>query len=171
MSIDAPSPVQLRQWADDDLETLRRSNTAEMTEFLGGPESDEALAARHARYLRLWEEGTARMFRVVTPDHPEGVGTIGTWADGHHDGALETGWSIETAHQGRGLATAALRAVLDDARATHGAVAVYAYPRVNNAASNAICRKVGFTLEGEEEFEYPKGNWETSNVWVHRPAG
>ncbi|WP_350348735.1 GNAT family protein [Agromyces sp. G08B096] len=161
--------VRLQQWGDDGLETLRRANTPEMTAFLGGPESEQALVERHARYLRLWREGGARMFRIVTPDHPEGVGSIGTWPDGHHgSGAFETGWAVEAAHQGRGIATAALLAVLDDARATHGAVDVYAYPRVENAASNAICRKAGFVLVGEEPFEYPKGTWARSSVWVHR---
>jgi RimJ/RimL family protein N-acetyltransferase len=164
--------VGLRPWAEDDLETLRRSNAPEMMTYLGGPETEEALAARHERYLRLGREGTAWMFRIVTPDHPEGVGTIGYWRHEHHgERAFETGWSVETAYQGRGIATAALEAVLADAATREPGTAVYAYPRVENAASNAICRKAGFTLEGEEEFEHPKGTWKPSNVWVRRPSG
>jgi RimJ/RimL family protein N-acetyltransferase len=160
--------IELRAWGDDDLAILRRGNTAEMTRFLGGPESEEALVARHERYLRLGREGAARMFRIVAPGHPEGVGSIGYW---HHDvagePAFETGWAVETAYQGRGFATAALRAVLADARTRDPGRAVYAFPRVANAASNAICRKAGFTLEGEAEFEYPKGVWEPSGIWVY----
>jgi RimJ/RimL family protein N-acetyltransferase len=164
--------IELRPWAEDDLATLRRSNTEEMTRFLGGPESEEALVARHERYLRLWREGAARMFRIVAPGHPEGVGTIGYW-DHEHEGvpAFETGWSVETAHQGRGFATAALAAVLADARARDVDRAVYAFPRVVNEASNAICRKAGFSLSGEAEFEYPKGTWAMSRVWVYHHGG
>ena len=33
----------------------------------------------------------------------------------------------------------------------------HAYPRVDNAASNAVCRKAGFELLGEVGFEYPEG--------------
>ncbi|QAY72895.1 N-acetyltransferase [Agromyces protaetiae] len=162
--------VTLVPWSDDDLATLRRGNTPELTAFLGGPESDDQLAARHARYLRMQAEGTARMFRVATFEHPEGIGTIGYWDDAHHPGAVETGWSIESAHQGRGAATAAVLAMLADVRAVRGDAEVRAYPRVANEASNAICRKAGFVLAGQEEFEYPKGHFERSNVWVFRPV-
>lgn len=163
--------VALRPWADDDLETLRRSNAPEMMTYLGGPETEEALVARHERYLRLVRDGEAWMFRIVTPDHPEGVGTIGYWRHEHHgEPAFETGWSVETAHQGQGIATAALAAVLADAARRDPQLPVYAYPRLENAASNAICRKAGFTLEGQEEFEHPRGTWKLSNVWVRRPA-
>ena len=33
---------------------------------------------------------------------------------------------------------------------------LYAYPSVDNAPSNAICRKLGFTLVDVSEYEYPK---------------
>jgi RimJ/RimL family protein N-acetyltransferase len=34
----------------------------------------------------------------------------------------------------------------------------HAYPKVAHSASNAVCRKAGFELLGEVDFEYPKGN-------------
>jgi RimJ/RimL family protein N-acetyltransferase len=43
---------------------------------------------------------------------------------------------------------------------------IHAYPNVDNAPSNAICRKAGFTLLGPAEFEYPKGHWMTCNDWA-----
>ncbi|MEJ3405887.1 GNAT family N-acetyltransferase [Rathayibacter sp. YIM 133350] len=163
--------VTLAPWSDDDLATLRRSNAPEMMTYLGGPESEEGLVARHERYLRLWKEGTAQMYRIVIADHPEGVGSVGVWNDDHHgNGALETGWAVESAYQGHGIATAAVRTVLRLARDTRGNVEVYAYPRTSNEASNAICRKAGFELIGEESFEYPKDAWSASNIWVHRSA-
>jgi RimJ/RimL family protein N-acetyltransferase len=42
---------------------------------------------------------------------------------------------------------------------------VYAFPSVDNAPSNAICRKVGFELLGEKDFEYPPGNPLRCNEW------
>ena len=56
--------VTLKRWGPGDLVVLERANTPEMTRFLGGPESDEALRRRHADYLSLWEPGDIRMFRV-----------------------------------------------------------------------------------------------------------
>ena len=42
---------------------------------------------------------------------------------------------------------------------------VHAFPSVENAASNAICRKVGFTFLGAADFEYPKGHFMRCNDW------
>ena len=42
---------------------------------------------------------------------------------------------------------------------------LHAYPKVAHAASNAICRKAGFTLLGEVDFEYPKGVPIRCNDW------
>lgn len=159
--------VTLRRWGEGDLAILARSNTPAMTRFLGGPESDEALENRHARFLRLWREGEARMFAVESAGEPEAVGSIGYWKKNWQgDDVYETGWSIATPYQGRGLATLALRACVADA-AQHGDRRwLLAFPRTDNAASNALCRAAGFTLRGEEDFEYPKGTAIRSNVWA-----
>ena len=40
-----------------------------------------------------------------------------------------------------------------------------AYPPVENAPSNAICRKLGFTLLGTTDYEFPNGNPLPCNDW------
>ena len=42
---------------------------------------------------------------------------------------------------------------------------VHAFPSVDNPPSNALCRKLGFTLIEECEFEYPKGSFMQCNDW------
>ncbi|PAM97988.1 GNAT family N-acetyltransferase, partial [Streptomyces sp. Alain-F2R5] len=42
---------------------------------------------------------------------------------------------------------------------------LHAFPSVGHAASNAVCRRAGFTLLGQADFEYPKGHWIRSNDW------
>ncbi len=42
---------------------------------------------------------------------------------------------------------------------------MHAFPNVDNAPSNAICRKLGFELLEECEFEFPKGHFMTCNDW------
>jgi RimJ/RimL family protein N-acetyltransferase len=54
---------------------------------------------------------------------------------------------------------------MEIARAERALRSVHAYPSVDNAPSNAICRKVGFELLGEYEFEYPKGHVMSCNDW------
>jgi RimJ/RimL family protein N-acetyltransferase len=36
---------------------------------------------------------------------------------------------------------------------------------VDNAASNALCRKLGFVLVGETDVEYPPGHMMRCNDW------
>jgi RimJ/RimL family protein N-acetyltransferase len=42
---------------------------------------------------------------------------------------------------------------------------IHAFPSVENGASNAICRKVGFILQGEVDFEFPPGHFMRCNDW------
>jgi RimJ/RimL family protein N-acetyltransferase len=69
------------------------------------------------------------------------------------------------AFQGHAIATEATARLLDKARAERRLRFVHAYPKVENAPSNAICRKLSFELLGEIEFEYPKGTFIRCNDW------
>jgi RimJ/RimL family protein N-acetyltransferase len=42
---------------------------------------------------------------------------------------------------------------------------MHAFPNVENAPSNAICRKLGFEPLEMCEFEFPKGHFMTCNDW------
>lgn len=159
-----PGPgVRLEPWSEDDLRLLRRGNSPRMTEHLGGPETEEELLARHRRYLAV---AAGRMYRVVLADSGEAVGSIGYWEhEWRGETVWETGWGILPEFQGRGLAVRAARAVVEVARESRTHRYVHALPRVVNTASNAVCRRAGFTLFGEVSVEYPKGHWNMSNDW------
>lgn len=159
--------VWLEQWQVDDLPVLERSNTPEMTVFLGGPESDQQIVTRHAKFLRLWETGDARMFRIRSASATEPVGSVGYWKKRWRDkDVYETGWSVHTAHQGHGIAARALAECLQHAADTGDRHQVFAFPRTDNSASNALCRRTGFDLAGEADFEYPKGHPIRVNEWM-----
>ena len=169
--------ITLRLWTAADLPVLERSNTEEMMAFLGGPETPQQLEERHARYLRLDESGEARMFTISIPGEPEPVGSVGYWsALWRGEPVYESGWSIATPFQGRGIATRALVACLRDAAARNEFERVLAFPRVDNRGSNSLCRSTGFQFRGEEDFEYPKGRPIRVNAWslelaeLRRPA-
>ncbi|WP_328742108.1 hypothetical protein [Streptomyces caniferus] len=51
------------------------------------------------------------------------------------------------------------------ARAEGRYPSLQAFPSVEHPASNAVCRKAGFTLAGESVFECPKGHMMRSNEW------
>ena len=67
--------------------------------------------------------------------------------------------------QGHGIAVAAATLVADSARAEGLFRWLHAYPKVVHGASNAVCRKAGFTLLGEVDFEYPKSTPIRCNDW------
>ena len=58
-----------------------------------------------------------------------------------------------------------MRACLAHAAAHGTRDDVYAYPNVTNRPSNGLCRRLGFVLEGEQDFEYPKGHPIRANAW------
>jgi len=68
------------------------------------------------------------------------------------------------------VATRATAAVVAQARAEGKHRFVCAFPSVENGASNAVCRKVGFTLLGEVEFEYPPGGFMRCHEWRLAPG-
>jgi RimJ/RimL family protein N-acetyltransferase len=162
MSID----IDLRRWTDEHLDLLRRCNTREMWKYLGGPESEEQMRRRHRRYLADDWRGGGGMFCAELLPEREPVGIVGYWERTWQDAPIfETGWHVLPEFQGRGIATAAVREVLARAGTEAGPRQVRAFPSVENVPSNAICRKVGFTLTGVVDFEYPPGNPMRCNDW------
>lgn len=138
----------------------------EMTEHLGGPESPEKIAERQARYERLADSGKGRMFKIVTVPDGEAVGSVGYWERIWRDEPIyEIGWSVIPASQGRGIAGLATAQAIASARSEGKHRFLHAFPSVDNAPSNAICRKLGFTLVEECRFEYPPGSFMQCNDW------
>lgn len=161
------STVRIEPWGPDDFPLVEKvMGDPRMTEHLGGPESSEKLADRHERYVALAGTGTGRMFKIVDGESGAAVGNVGYWEKQWRDGTvLETGWSVIPEFQGRGIAAAATRLALDAARLESRRRWVHAFPSVDNAPSNAICRKLGFENLGAFEFEYPPGHPLRCNDW------
>jgi RimJ/RimL family protein N-acetyltransferase len=159
-------PLRLRLWSEDDLDLLHAANTPAMTDHLGGPETEDQITERHARYLRLVESGEARMF-VIEDARGSALGSIGHWhVEWRKEPALESGWFVLPEAQGRGVASNALALVVDDARAHRaGRRFLTAFPEVGNAASNGVCRRNGFTLAGTVTERF-RGAELTMNEWV-----
>jgi len=158
--------VRIEQWTEHDLDLVVAMNAPELMTELGGPETDEKLVERHNRYFSGWERGTSWMFRIMVGD--EKVGGAGFWTtEWQGEDVYETGWTVLGAFQGRGVASAAVALVLEQAAKKRERRYVHALPKIKNAPSNAVCRKVGFTLLGPIDDEYPPGNPIRSNDWVY----
>jgi RimJ/RimL family protein N-acetyltransferase len=157
--------VTLEPWGSDDVPLLQRlMGDPHMTEHLGGPESPEKLRERQARYERL--DGAGRMFKIVDRASGAGAGSVGFWTKEWREGQVyETGWMVVPEFQGRGVAVAATAQAIELAKRDAEHRFMHAFPNVDNAPSNAICRKLGFELLGACEFEFPKGHFMTCNDW------
>jgi len=158
--------VAIRPWSAGDLGLLERLlGDPATTQHLGGPATPEAVRARHERYLTA-DPARHGLYAIVLGPEAEAVGWVGYWeSEWQGEAVWECGWHVVAEHQGRGVATAATALLLDRAR-RHGIHRhMHAFPSVDNVASNALCRTLGFTLLGEEEVEYPVGTMVRSNDW------
>ncbi|HEV2415379.1 MAG TPA: GNAT family N-acetyltransferase [Candidatus Dormibacteraeota bacterium] len=158
--------IRLRPYEEGDWPLLVRLNAPEMTEHLGGPESDEALRRRHERYVAA--AGSDSVYPLTAVLEPGGteVGNVSLWErEWQGKPVYEMGWGIVPEFQGRGLAAEAVKEAIEVARATRRRDTIHAFPSVDNPPSNAVCRKAGFELVGPVQFEYPKGHWMECNDW------
>ena len=84
----------------------------------------------------------------VSGDPPELVGW-GGFKGPPSDGVVEVGYEIAEARQGRGLATAATRAMVAEAFADERVTKVIAHTLPERNASTRVLEKVGFQFDGE----------------------
>jgi RimJ/RimL family protein N-acetyltransferase len=159
-------------WSTQDRPLLDRLvGDPAMMVHLGGAESPEKIAQRQSRY----EQPGSGQYKILDEETGEGVGWVGYWDRTiHSDEVFEVGWAVVPEQQGRGHASVATAELLALLRAERRRQFVHAYPSVENPASNAICRKLGFTLLGAHDFEYPpaSGSVLRCNDWrldLHMP--
>lgn len=162
-----PPRVELRPYAAGDLALLTALlGDPEMTAHLGGPESPEALRARHERYLASDPE-TNGLFVILAGAERVPAGWVGYWETPWRDAtAWEFGWHLLAEQQGRGVATIAMTELLSRARRTRRHRMAVAFPAIENVASNALAARLSFGLLGETEVEFPKGRWMRANEWA-----
>lgn len=125
-----------------------------MMTHLGGTTKPEDIPARHARRVETNAKGDW-WFTIVPEGAERGVGTIGIWRYVETGAVVsEMGWMVLPPWQGKGVASKAARLVVEKARADgRFGKELIAHTSQANEASNAICRKLGFTPGAEREVE------------------
>jgi RimJ/RimL family protein N-acetyltransferase len=155
--------IRIEPWAEGDLALLQQLNgDPALMAHVGGPETAAKIVERQSRYA----QPGSRQYKIVHPETGQGVGWVGYWErEWGGEEVYEAGWSLLAGSHGRGWASAATAELIAAARAEHERRYLHAFPSPGNGPSNSICRKVGFTLLGECEFEYPPGVSARSNDW------
>lgn len=167
MSAKQAVQIKLRPWEEGDLPLLERlMGDPGMTRYLGGPETPEKIRKRHQRYVEAKQTDHTRVFVIVTSPENIPSGSVVYWErEQLGQQVWEIGWSTLPEFQGQGIATKATQMAIELARAEKKHRYMYAFPSIDNGASNALCRKLGFELQRQEDFEYPKGHWMRCNDW------
>jgi RimJ/RimL family protein N-acetyltransferase len=157
--------MELHELSMDDLPLYEKLQCDPvMMAELGGPRAKEDMPGVLQNTINYVETGRGWAYKIVSEG--TGAGSIGIWeSDWDGQPINEIGWMVLPDFQGRGLASQAVRAMLDKAKATERWDVIHAFPGVTNAASNAICRKAGFKQLDECDIDYA-GRMLRCNHWV-----
>lgn len=160
------SDVGLRPYSDCDFGLLRELlGDPDLMRYLGGPESEQSLIARHARYLGA-EAETNGIFVIVVGEPESPAGWVGFWESQWAGEVMwECGWHVLPGFQGAGVATAGASLALREARDRRRHRYMEAFPASGNAASNALCKRLGFVRLADVEIEYPRGSTMQAVRW------
>src|SRR3989442_1685131 len=137
-----------------------------MMEHLDGPLPREGLAEKLQRDVASTEAGDLWVLKII-PDENAGTaaGTIAIWDhEVNGETITEMGWMVLPPFQGRGLGSQAVSAALRKIRAEGRWDVVHAFPPTANPRSNAMCRKMGFSLVEECDFDF-RGRILRCNHW------
>jgi RimJ/RimL family protein N-acetyltransferase len=105
---------------------------------------------RRARDAVAADPGGARWgMRLFVAGAPRTLVGFGGFKGPPREGAVELGYAIAPSWEGRGLATAAVRAMLREAFADPAVGSVLAHTRPGPGASARVLEKAGFADEGE----------------------
>jgi RimJ/RimL family protein N-acetyltransferase len=154
--------LTLRRWQESDRVPFAAMNADPVVmHFFAAPltpeESDEAIARYNAGFAR---DGFS-CFVAVLRETDTFAGIIGLQVMRDHvpnlpQPAVEIGWRLTQASQGRGLATEGATAIVDYAFRQLGLSNVVAITALPNAASRRVMEKLGMTHRPELDFDHPR---------------
>jgi RimJ/RimL family protein N-acetyltransferase len=169
--------VRLRDVEPGDIDAyVRMRCDPVMMAELGGPLPREGIEAKVEHDVKEAASGAA-WIKMIVMDEPEPdavAGSLALWSHeeeglGQEGPITEIGWMVLPEFQGRGIAKAAVRMLLELARDQGRLGPVHAFPGVTNGPSNGICRSLGFTLLGELDIIYAGARIIKTNHWVFAP--
>ena len=152
----------LRRWQECDREHFARMNADPVVmRYFAGPFTREQSDESIDRYLASFDREGFSFFAATLRDAGTLIGTIGLQT--MHDlvpnlpqPAVEIGWRLTQASQGKGLATEGARAIVDFAFNQLGLAEVVAITAPLNGASRRVMEKLGMIHRPEYDFNHPR---------------
>jgi ribosomal-protein-alanine N-acetyltransferase len=150
----------LREWRDDDLAPFwAMSADPEVMRHLW-PVADRAASDAAAAAIRGHFARHGFGFRAVElPGVAPFIGFVGLAVvgfDAPFTPAVEIGWRLAREHWGRGYATEAAAAALDEGFGRLGLAEIVAYTVPANRRSERVMQRLGMRRAAAEDFEHPR---------------
>lgn len=147
--------LRIRRFRDDDVPLLvAYRSDPEIARYQGWTDFDEAQARAFVATLRAGRPGVPGewyQFAIAPLSGDTLIGDIGLRVDAGDPTVADIGYTLATAHQGRGLASEAVRAVIDYAFCTLGVATIQATVDDRNLRSLALARRLGMREEAAVE--------------------
>lgn len=173
--LDAPIRTErllLRAFVPGDLGSVRAMQTDEdVVRYLEwGPRTPEEIAESLRKKIAattIHGQGDALSLAAVLPDTGEMVGDLVLHCVSEVDERGEIGFIVPPAHEGKGYATEAARALLRIAFDEVGFRRVIGQVESRNAASARVLEKLGMRLEAHfVENVFVKGEWQDEMIYA-----
>lgn len=147
----------LRPWRPDDLPAFAEQNAdPEVMRFLGGPLSRQESDAYVARAEKHHADHGFCKWAVELPGVVPFIGAVGlTWVKFEHTftPAVEVAWRLHRRYWGKGYATEAARASIEDGFARCDLREIVAMTAIGNTASRRVMQRLG--MAQSIEFDHP----------------
>ena len=149
----------LRRWREEDREPFAALNAdAEVNEFLPGPLSREASDAMVDRIEAHFAEHGFGLWVVEAPGVASFTGFTGLAVirfTAHFTPAVEIGWRFARGFWGRGYASEAARACLEQGFSTLGLREIVSFTVPDNLRSRAVMERLGMRHDADGDFDHP----------------
>lgn len=148
----------LREWRDEDVDPffVHLAN-AEVTAMLPPLPDRDACAAWIGRMRAHNEAHGFAYWAVELPGAAPLIGAIGltrvNFADAFGE-AVEIGWRLALPHWGKGYATEAARAAIEDGFYRFGIAEIVAFTVPMNHRSRAVMQRLGMTRDPADDFDF-----------------
>lgn len=149
----------LRRWRPDDLEPFAALNAdpAVMEHFVA-PLSRAESDAMVGRVEATFDERGFGLWAVEVLGGAPFIGFVGITPvrfQAPFTPAVEVGWRLARPFWGRGYATEAARAALDDGFVRVGLTEVVSFTAVANGRSRRVMERLGMTRDPADDFDHP----------------
>jgi ribosomal-protein-alanine N-acetyltransferase len=145
----------LRRWRESDREPFAQMNAdAEVMRYFVRPLTQAESDASVARMTADFDRNDHGQWALEIPGEAPFIGFTGLWRPPYMP-VVEVGWRLARSYWGKGYATEAARAAIDDGFERVGLKEIVSFTSPLNQPSIRVMEKLGMTHDAADDFEHP----------------